>query len=43
MTYTQKEITEIIEKTSFTGSYMIEEITIINLPVWLRIKLEKCA
>ena len=42
MTYTKKEIIEIIEKTSFKDSSKIEEITIFNLPVWLRIKLEKC-
>jgi ubiquinone/menaquinone biosynthesis C-methylase UbiE len=43
MTYTRKEITEIIEKTKFIKSYTIEEITIYNLPAWLRIKLQKCA
>ena len=43
MTYTSKEIIEIIEKTSFMNRYKIEEVTIFNLPVWLRVKLEKCA
>jgi ubiquinone/menaquinone biosynthesis C-methylase UbiE len=41
MTYAKQEIIEIIGKTSFTNSYKIEEITIFNLPVWLRVKLEK--
>ena len=36
-----REIAEIIEKTSFAGSYTIEEITIFNLPVWVRIGLKK--
>ena len=43
MTYTKKEIAEIIEKTRFAGNYEIEEITIFNLPVWIRIRLNKCA
>jgi ubiquinone/menaquinone biosynthesis C-methylase UbiE len=43
MTYTKKEIAEIIEKTSFVRSYTIEEITIFNLPVWVRVRLDKCA
>ena len=43
MTYAKKEIIEIIEKTRFINSSKIEEITIFNLPVWLRVKLEKCA
>jgi len=42
MTYTKREIAEIIGKTSFADSYEIEEITIFNLPVWVRIKLKKC-
>jgi ubiquinone/menaquinone biosynthesis C-methylase UbiE len=43
MTYAKKEITEIIERTSFINNCKIEVITIFNLPVWLRVKLEKCA
>ena len=43
MTYAKKEIAEIIEKTSFVRSYEIEEITIFNLPVWVRVRLEKRA
>lgn len=43
MTYAKKEIANIIEKTSFVRSYKIEEITIFNLPVWVRVRLEKCA
>ncbi|MEW5939898.1 MAG: methyltransferase domain-containing protein [Chloroflexota bacterium] len=43
MTYTKKEIAEIIEKTSFARSYKIEEMTIFNLPAWVRVRLEKCA
>lgn len=43
MTYAKKEIAEILEKTSFVRSYGIEEITIFNLPVWVRVRLEKCA
>jgi len=42
MTYAKKEIIEIFEKTSFINSCKIEEKTIFNLPVWLRVKLEKC-
>lgn len=41
MAYSQKEIIEIIGKTNFTNGYRIEEITIFNLPIWLRIKLMK--
>ncbi len=43
MTYAKKEIAEIIEKTSFARSYEIEEMTIFNLPVWVRVRLERCA
>lgn len=43
MTYAKEEIAEIIEKTSFARSYAIEEIIIFNLPVWVRVRLEKCA
>jgi len=43
MTYAKKEIVEIIDRTSFVRSYEIEEIAIFNLPVWLRIRLEKFA
>lgn len=42
MTYAKKEIAEIIEKTRFARNYNIEEIAIFNLPVWVRVKLEKC-
>lgn len=42
MTYTKQEIAEIIKKTSFAKSYKIEETTIFNLPVWIRVELEKC-
>jgi ubiquinone/menaquinone biosynthesis C-methylase UbiE len=41
MTYTKKEMAEIVEKTSFAKSYEIEETTIFNLPAWVRIRLEK--
>jgi ubiquinone/menaquinone biosynthesis C-methylase UbiE len=43
MTYRVDEINEIIERTSFGRSYAVEEVTIVGLPIWLRIKLEKCA
>jgi len=43
MTYDKKEIAEIIEKSSFKRNYAIEDMTIYNLPVWVRVKLEKCA
>lgn len=43
MTYTKAEIAEIIGETKFAGSYEINEITIYNLPVWVRVKLEKRA
>ncbi|MBT3241363.1 MAG: class I SAM-dependent methyltransferase [Chloroflexi bacterium] len=42
MTYAKKEIAEIIEKTNFVRNYKIEGITIYNLPVWVRVRLEKC-
>lgn len=41
MTYSKKEIIELIEKTSFSESYKIEDMTISNLPVWIRVRLEK--
>jgi ubiquinone/menaquinone biosynthesis C-methylase UbiE len=41
MTYKKIEIVEIIEKTSFKDHYSIDEISIVNLPVWLRVKLKK--
>jgi len=43
MTYSKREIAGIIERTNFAGSYTIEEITIFNLPVWVRIGLKKRA
>jgi ubiquinone/menaquinone biosynthesis C-methylase UbiE len=43
MTYSKLEIIDIIDKTKFVKRNKIEEITIYNLPVWLRVKLEKYA
>lgn len=43
MTYDKSEIIEIVKKTSFKERYEIDKITIVDLPVWLRIKLEKNA
>jgi ubiquinone/menaquinone biosynthesis C-methylase UbiE len=43
MTYDEDEIVEIIENTKFAHNYTIDEISIVNLPVWLRIELKKHA
>jgi ubiquinone/menaquinone biosynthesis C-methylase UbiE len=39
MTYTQAEIEKIIEGTHFASNFSIEKVTIVDLPVWLRINL----
>lgn len=41
MTYHAGEVTGIIERTRFSGSYAIEQIVLGGLPVWLRITLTK--
>ena len=41
MTYHQEEIIQIIENTRFSKDYQLEPIIISNLPIWLRIVLEK--
>lgn len=43
MMYSRNEIASIIEKTAFAGNYEIEGITIVNLPIWVRLRLEKSA
>ncbi len=43
MTYDKKEIKEILRKTRFANSYRIDDLTIVRLPVWLRIELKKYA
>jgi len=41
MTYNRREIVELLSRSSFASSYRIDERTIANLPVWLRIKVLK--
>ncbi len=43
MTYRTGEIADIIKRTSFAGSYIIDQISLGGLPVWLRMQLIKCA
>jgi ubiquinone/menaquinone biosynthesis C-methylase UbiE len=41
MTYSKEEIIRILGETQFAGRFMINEVIIAGLPVWLRIQLEK--
>ena len=43
MTYEKKEIKEIVKKSRYANSYRIDDLTIVRLPVWLRIELKKYA
>jgi ubiquinone/menaquinone biosynthesis C-methylase UbiE len=43
MTYRTDEFAGIIERTSFAGSYTIDQVPLGRLPAWLRIQLIKCA
>jgi ubiquinone/menaquinone biosynthesis C-methylase UbiE len=43
MTYDEDEIIRIIRSTGFADSCAIDEISIVDLPVWLRIELKKCS
>jgi ubiquinone/menaquinone biosynthesis C-methylase UbiE len=40
-TYTTAEFAEIIEATSFAGSYTLEKIQLAGMPMWVRITLRK--
>jgi ubiquinone/menaquinone biosynthesis C-methylase UbiE len=42
MTYRTDEVADIIQRTSFAGSYTIAQISLAGLPAWLRIQLTKC-
>jgi ubiquinone/menaquinone biosynthesis C-methylase UbiE len=39
--YSIEEITKILEKTSFAGSFKIEKIKLSGIPMWVRITLKK--
>ncbi len=41
MTYEIDELKEIIKKSFFKGNYSINKITLVNLPIWLKIELRK--
>ena len=41
MTYDVQELRHIIESSLFQSNYLIEKITLANLPIWLRIILKK--
>jgi ubiquinone/menaquinone biosynthesis C-methylase UbiE len=41
MTYTPDEVRCIVESSRFGSSYMMQEVTLARLPVWLRIELLK--
>ena len=41
MTYNISDLKHIIESSFFQSNYVIEKITLANLPIWLRIKLKK--
>ena len=39
--YSKKEITTIVEKTKFTASFSIEDISLSGLAIWVRVALKK--
>jgi ubiquinone/menaquinone biosynthesis C-methylase UbiE len=41
MTYTPDEVRCIVESSRFARSYLMQEVTLARLPVWLRIELRK--
>lgn len=43
MTYRTEEFAGIIKRTSFAGSFTIDQVPLGGLPAWLRIQLTKCS
>jgi ubiquinone/menaquinone biosynthesis C-methylase UbiE len=41
MTYAIKDLEEIINSSLFKNNYSIQKITLVNLPIWLKIELRK--
>lgn len=41
MTYDIKELEEIINSSLFKNHYSIQKITLVNLPIWLKIEIKK--